>query len=72
MHSELIIQVKCMRELTYLKRDQPATTYQFFFLFFFYFIIFFYFFLNHAIIGQKIYPTMEHHVYDMAQIPMAF
>jgi hypothetical protein len=28
MHSELIIQVKCMRELTYLRKDQPATTSQ--------------------------------------------
>jgi len=33
MHSELIIQVKCMRELTYLRRDQPATTSQFIFSF---------------------------------------
>jgi hypothetical protein len=31
MHSELIIQVKCMRELTYLRRDQLVTTSQFFF-----------------------------------------
>jgi hypothetical protein len=28
MHSELIIQVKYMREPTYLRRDQPATTSQ--------------------------------------------
>jgi hypothetical protein len=39
MHSELIIQVKCMRELTYLRRDQPATTTQFYFLFFIFFNI---------------------------------
>jgi hypothetical protein len=31
MHSELIIQEKYMRELTYLRRNQPATTSQFFF-----------------------------------------
>jgi hypothetical protein len=36
MHSELINQVKCMRELTYLRKDQPATTSQFLFLLFFY------------------------------------
>jgi hypothetical protein len=31
MHSELINQVKCMRELTYLRGDQPATIFFFFF-----------------------------------------
>jgi hypothetical protein len=36
MHSELIIQVKCRRELTYLRRDQPATTSQIFILFYFF------------------------------------
>jgi hypothetical protein len=34
MHSELIIQVKYMRELTYLRRDQPATTSQIYIYFF--------------------------------------
>jgi hypothetical protein len=42
MHSELIIQVKYMRELTYLRRDQPATTPQFF--------IFYFLFTNNAIL----------------------
>jgi hypothetical protein len=37
MHSELIIQVKYMRELTYLKRDQSATTSNFYLFFIFYF-----------------------------------
>jgi hypothetical protein len=40
MHSELIIQVKCMRELTYLRRDQPATTSHFLFIFL---LLFFYY-----------------------------
>jgi len=35
MHSELIIQVKCMRELTNLRRDQPATTSQIIIIIFF-------------------------------------
>jgi hypothetical protein len=64
MHSELIIQVKYMRELTYLRRDQPATNSQFFY--------FFFILQHHAIRGQKYHPSMEHHVYDMAQTPMAF
>jgi hypothetical protein len=33
MHSELISQVKCMRDLTYLRKDQPAATSQFFIFF---------------------------------------
>jgi hypothetical protein len=48
MHSEIINQVKCMRELTYLRRDQPAT-------------IFFFFFITTSC-GQEAYPSMEHHV----------
>jgi hypothetical protein len=40
MHSEQIIQVKCMRELTYLRRDQPVTTSPFFIFLFFYFLFF--------------------------------
>jgi hypothetical protein len=31
MHSELINQVKCMRELTYLRKDQPVQPPKFFF-----------------------------------------
>jgi hypothetical protein len=50
MHSELIIQVKYMRALTYLRRDQPAINSQ-----------------------KKTFPFFffQHHVYDMAQTPMA-
>jgi hypothetical protein len=54
MHSELINQVKCMRELTYLRKDQPATTSQFFF--------FFFFLQHHAGKRQEAYPSMKHHV----------
>jgi hypothetical protein len=34
IHSELINQVKCMRELAYLREDKPATTSHNFFFFF--------------------------------------
>jgi hypothetical protein len=60
MHSELINQVKCMRELTYLRKDQPATTSQFYFILFYF--LFFIFLQHHAGKRQEAYPSMKHHV----------
>jgi hypothetical protein len=44
-----------MRELTYLKKDQLATTSQ-------YIYIYIYIYLHHAGKRQEAYPSMKHHV----------
>jgi hypothetical protein len=56
MHSELIIHVKCMRELSYLRRDQPATTSQIFYFFIFLF------FTTSCWQTTRSLSSMEHHV----------